>query len=68
MPVGYVPPVHIAPASFINKRDLHFKWRLTGNVVGFSSTPGAGEGILTHLLCVFLVSLLNRNCVQDVSF
>ena len=29
---------------------------LIGDVVGFSTTPSAGEGILTHLLYVSLVS------------
>ena len=43
---------------------LHFKWRLIDDVVGFSVTPAAGEGILTHLLCVFPSQL---NCVQDTS-
>ena len=39
------------------KEIFHFKWRLIDDVVGFSITPAAGEGILTHLLCVSLVSL-----------
>ena len=49
------------------KEVFHFKWRLISNAVCFSTTPEAGEGILTHLLCVSLVSLLMGNCVQDMS-
>ena len=40
------------------KEIFPFKWRLIDDVVGFSITPTAGEGILAHLLCVSSVSLL----------
>ena len=49
------------------KEIFHFKERLIGDVVGFSTTPGAGERILPPHLCVSLVSLLMGNCVLDVS-
>ena len=42
------------------KEIFHFKWRLIDDVVGFFITPIAGEGSLTHLLCVSLVSLLKE--------
>ena len=38
------------------KEIFHVKWRLIDNVEGFCTTPAAGEGILTHLLYVSLVS------------
>ena len=38
------------------KEIFHFKVRLISNVVGFSTTPAAGKGILTHHLYVSLVS------------
>ena len=34
------------------KEIFHFKWRLSDDVVGFSTTPAAGEGILTHVSLV----------------
>ena len=37
------------------KEIFHFKGRLIDNVVDFSTTPAAAEGILTHLLYVSLV-------------
>ena len=40
------------------KEIFDFKWRLIDDVVGFFISPTAGEGILTHLVCVSLVSLL----------
>ena len=42
------------------KEIYQFKRRLIDDMVGFSIAPAAGEGILTHLLCVSLVSLLNE--------
>ena len=38
------------------KEIFHFQWRLIDDVAGLSTTPAAGEGILTHLLYVSLVS------------
>ena len=38
------------------KEIFHFKWRLIDDVVGFSTAPTAGEGILTHLFYVSLIS------------
>ena len=38
------------------KEIFHFKGRLIDNVVGFSTVPPAGDGTLTHLLYVSLVS------------
>ena len=38
------------------KEIFHFKGRLIDNVVGFSTIPAAGDGTLTHLLYVSLVS------------
>ena len=46
----------LPPASSINERDPAFNWRLIEDVVGLSTAPAAGEGILTHLLYVSLVS------------
>ena len=37
------------------KDTFHFKGRLIDDVVGFSTVPAAGEGILTHPLYVSLV-------------
>ena len=48
------------------KEIFYFKWRLIDDVVGFSITPTDGEGILTHLVCVSLASLLKK-CVQDMA-
>ena len=38
------------------KEIFHFRGRLIGDVVGFSTTLAVGEGILTHLFYVSLVS------------
>ena len=38
------------------KEIFHVKGRLIGDVAGFSITPAGGEGILTHLLYMSLVS------------
>ena len=37
-------------------------------MVGFLITPTAGEGILTHLLCVSLVSLLRETVSKTCLF
>ena len=42
------------------KKIFHFKWRLIDDVVGFPIAPTAGEGILTHVLCMSLVLLLKE--------
>ena len=42
------------------KKIFHFKWRLIDDVADFFITPTAGEGILTHLVRVFLVLLLEE--------
>ena len=38
------------------KEIFHLKGRLIDDVVGFSTIPAAGDGMLTHLLFVSLVS------------
>ena len=38
------------------KEIFHFKGRLIDDVVGFSTAPAAGDGIMTHFLYVSLVS------------
>ena len=50
------------------KEIFHFKWSLIDDVVGFCITPTAGEGILTHLLCVSLVSLLKETVSKTCLF
>ena len=40
----------------LTREIFHFKERLIDDVVGFPTTPAAGEGILIHLLYVSLVS------------
>ena len=47
---------------------FHLKWNIIGDVVGFAATTGAGEGILTHLLCVSLVSFLMGNWSKTCLF
>ena len=52
------------------KEIFRFKWRLIDDVVGFSTTPGAGEVILTHLLYVSLVSsqmeTVSKACLSKI--
>ena len=50
------------------KEIFHFKGRLIGNVVGFSTAPAAGKGILTHLLYVSLVSSQTETVSQVCLF
>ena len=38
------------------KEIFHFEGRLIDDVVGFSTIPASGQGILTHILYVSLVS------------
>ena len=67
MPVGIcISATYCFLLHSSTKEIFPFKWRLIDDVVGFSTTPGAAEGILTHLLCV-IGFLPNGNCVQDVS-
>ena len=47
----------------LTKEIFNFKWMLIDNVVG----PAAGEGILTHLLYVSLVSSHKKTVSKDVS-
>ena len=51
----YLSYIHVLLVSSMSE-NFYFKWRLIGDVVALSTTPAAGEGILTHLLCVSLVS------------
>ena len=47
---------------------IHFKWRLIEDVVGFFISPTAGEGILTHLVCVSLVSFSEEAVSETCCF
>ena len=60
----------LPPASSIDERDLPFKWMLIDDVVGFSTNPAVGEGILTLFLYLSLVSsqmeTLSRTCLFKI--
>ena len=57
MPVGiYTSGTYCSLLLPLTKEIFHFKGRFIGNAVGFSIAPAAGEGILTHLLYMSLVS------------
>ena len=57
MPVGMCTSDTYSLLLLPSRKEIfHFKWRQIDNVVGFSTTPPVGEGMLTPLLYVSLVS------------
>ena len=57
MPVGICTSRTYCLLLFSSMKEIfHFKCMLIDDVVGFSPASAAGEGILTHLLYMSLVS------------
>ena len=60
----------LLPAFLLMKGIFPIKWKLIEDLVGFSITPAVGEGILTHLLYVSLVSsqkeTVSKMCLSKI--